>query len=335
MLRHSRFSPFAAKLASLAVLVGLFLTIVGVGPSAHAQAKFPNQQIRIVVPYPAGGLADILARRIAEKARTELKQPVIVVNMPGGGGNVGAQHVAQAPADGYTLLLASQFVYSVSDLLYDNLRYDPRAFQPVSALAIYPTLILGSPSVPVNSMAELIDYARKNPGKLNYASQGNGQIGHLTMEMLKKMANIDLVHVPYRGSAPALNELMGGQVDIYAETMLGVMPMVQAKKVKVFGVTGPKRMDLLKDVPAVTELVPGFLSEAWLGLAAPKGTPAQNVKLISDAVVRALNEPDLRAWIQSSSAEVLATTPDRMEAMVNSSRNYWAPVIKSAHIKAD
>jgi tripartite-type tricarboxylate transporter receptor subunit TctC len=291
--------------------------------------------ITIVVPYPAGGLADVLARKIGDKLQRDLGQTVIVENKTGGGGNVGTRYVAQSAPDGYTLILASQFTYSVFDLLYQNLNYDPGSLRPVSALALYPTVLLGSPKIPVNSLAELIDYARKKPGKLNYASQGNGQIGHLTMEMLKDMAKLDISHVPYRGSAPALTDLMSGQIDLFAENLLGVLPQIEAKTVKVLGVTGSKRIAALKDVPAVTELVPGFLSEAWLGVAAPMSTPSEIVQKLSDAIARALRTPDLRDWIISGDAEILATTPEKTESMVRAARERWSPVIKSANIRAN
>lgn len=304
-------------------------------PQAYAQSTYPNRMITIVVPYPAGGLADVLARKIGDKLQRDLGQTVIVENKTGGGGNVGTRYVAQSAPDGYTLILASQFTYSVFDLLYQNLNYDPGSLRPVSALALYPTVLLGSPKIPVNSLAELIDYARKNPGKLNYASQGNGQIGHLTMEMLKDMAKLDISHVPYRGSAPALTDLMSGQIDLFAENLLGVLPQIEAKTVKVLGVTGSKRIAALKDVPAVTELVPGFLSEAWLGVAAPMGTPSEIVQKLSDAIARALRTPDLRDWIISADAEILATTPEKTESMVRAARERWSPVIKSANIRAN
>ncbi len=307
------------NLISKRLVAGLCLMAVAViMPPAYAQS--PNRVITLVVPYPAGGLADILARRIGDKMQRDLGQTVIVENRTGAGGNIGTRYVAQSAPDGQTLLVASQFTYSVFDLMYENLNYDPGSLRAVSALALYPTVLLGRPNLPVNSLAELIDYARENPGKLNYASQGNGQIGHLTMEMFKEMAKLDIAHVPYRGSAPALADLMSGQVDLFAENLLGVMPQIEAKTVKVFGVTGRQRISVLKDVPAVAELVPGFLSEAWLGVAAPKGTPAEILHNLSGAIVRALNSPDLRDWIIDGNAEILATTPERMETMVRAAR---------------
>jgi tripartite-type tricarboxylate transporter receptor subunit TctC len=304
-------------------------------PQAFGQPSYPSRMITIVVPYPAGGLADVLARRISEKMQRDLGQTVIVENRTGGGGNVGTRYVAQSAPDGYTLLLASQFTYSVFDLMYENLNYDPGSLQPISALALYPTVLLGSTKLPMNSLSELIEYARKNPGKLNYASQGNGQIGHLTMEMLKAMAKLDITHVPYRGSAPALTDLMSGQIDLFAENLLGVMPQIEAKTVKVFGVTGNKRIPALRDVPTVSELVPEFLSEAWLGVAAPKGTPSEIVESVSGAIARALRTSDLRDWILNGDAEILATTPENMKSMVRAARERWSPVIKSANIRAN
>jgi tripartite-type tricarboxylate transporter receptor subunit TctC len=313
------------------------IAIVALASAANADARseYPNRPITIVVPYPAGGTADILARKIGEKLRGYLGQPVIVENRTGAGGNIGTEFVARSAPDGYTVVLASQFVYSVFDLLYERLSYQPRSLTPVSVLATYPTALLGSPNIPANSLSELIEYARRNPGKLNYGSQGNGQIGHLTVEMLKQLADIRIMHIPYRGSAPAVNDLLAGQVDVLAELLLATMPLIQQKKVKIFALTGEKRMGILPDVPAAREIVPGFVAEAWLAIAAPAGTPPEITQKLSETIAKAIHAPDVQNWIRSVEAEPLGSTPERMTQLIQLSRERWLPVINSASIRAE
>ena len=214
------------------VLALALLAIANLAQPAHAQSDFPNRVVTIVVPFPAGGALDSLARIMAEKLRAKFGQPVIIENKAGAGGNLGSGFVARSDPDGYTLLFAPQLIFS-ADLLSDNLNYDPTKLEPVSVLVEYPNVILARADLPVKDFGELLEFIRKNPGKLNYASQGNGQIGHLTIEMMKMMGKLDSVHVPYRGSAPAIADLLAGSTDILADNLVATAGLVKAGKLKM------------------------------------------------------------------------------------------------------
>jgi tripartite-type tricarboxylate transporter receptor subunit TctC len=296
---------------------------------------YPSRTVTIVVNVPPGGTADTLARVVADKLHRILGQSFIVESRGGGGGNIGAELVAKASPDGYTLLCAPQGTYSVAHLLYPKLAFDPRALEPVSVLAKYPTVVVARAGLPVDDMAQLIAYASANPGKINYASQGKGQIGHLAFEMLKKLANVDMVHVPYRGSAPALNDMLGGQVDVMADTLLATAAHVRAGKLKLLGVGSSKRLGAFPAVQAVAEVVPGFEAVTWMAIAAPPGTPKEITGKLSVAIAEAVHMPDVRARISDLQAEPYGSTPDEMAEVVRQGTERWQPVILSAHISID
>jgi tripartite-type tricarboxylate transporter receptor subunit TctC len=302
---------------------------------ASAQTGYPTRQITIVVPFPAGATADLLTRMTAEKLRSILGQTVIVENRTGGGGNIGTEYVAKAAPDGYVLLSGAQLTFSINHLLNPKLAFDPRALEPVSILAQYPTLVVGRANLPANTMTELLAYARANPGKVNFASQGIGQIGHLTFEGLKQAAKVDMVHVPYRGSAPALNDLLGGQVDVIADTPLATLPHIRAGKLKLLAVGGTQRLPEFPAAQSLAEVVPGFESETWMGVAAPPGTPKEIVRTISDAIAKALQMPDVKARITELAAEPRGTTPEEMASLIRQSLERWGPVVVSGKITAE
>ena len=303
--------------------------------SALAEGSYPSRPITIVVPFSAGATADLLTRMTAEKLRSILGQTVIVENRTGGGGNIGAEYVAKAAPDGYVLLSGAQLTFSINHLLNPKLNFDPRALEPVSILAQYPTLVVGRADLPANNVTELLAYARANPGKLNYASQGTGQIGHLTFEGLKQAANVDMVHVPYRGSAPALNDMLGGQVDVIADTPLATLPHIRAGKLKLLAVGAPQRLPEFPNVQSLAEVVPGFESETWMGVAAPPGTPKDIVRTVSDAIAKALQMPDVKARITELAAEPRGTTPEEMGKLIRQSLERWGPVVVSGKITAE
>jgi tripartite-type tricarboxylate transporter receptor subunit TctC len=303
--------------------------------AAATDAAYPSRAVTIVVNVPPGGTADTLARVVADKLHAILGQSFIVENRGGGGGNIGAELVAKAPADGYTLLCAPQGTYSVAHLLYPKLAFDPRALEPVSVIAKYPTVVVARSGLPVDDMAQLVAYARANPGKINYASQGKGQIGHLAFEMLKKMANVDMVHVPYRGSAPALNDMLGGQVDVMADTLLATAAHVRAGKLKLIGVGSSKRLDAFPQVQAVAEVVPGFEAVTWMAIGAPPGTPNEIARKLSAAIAQAVHMPDVTARISDLQAEPYGSSPDEMADLVRQSTERWQPVIVAAKISID
>jgi tripartite-type tricarboxylate transporter receptor subunit TctC len=300
-----------------------------------AETDYPSRAVTIVVNVPPGGTADTLARLVADQLHRIFGQIFIVENRAGGGGNIGAEVVARASPDGYTLLCAPQGTYSVAHLLYRHLAFDPRALEPVSVLARYPTVVVARAGLPVDDMTQLIAYARIHPGKINYASQGKGQIGHLAFEMLKTMANVDMVHVPYRGSAPALNDMLGGQVDVMADTLLATAAHVRAGKLKLLGVGGSSRLPAFPHVQAVAEAVPGFEAVTWMAIGAPPGTPKEITRKLAAAIAQAVQIPDVAARLTQLEVEPYGSTPDEVADVVRQSTERWQPVIASAHITID
>jgi tripartite-type tricarboxylate transporter receptor subunit TctC len=318
------------------VLAGCLAGLLAATPQAvAAEPDYPSRIVTIVVNVSPGGTADTLARLVADKLRRILGQSFIVENRAGGGGNIGAELVAKASPDGYTLLCAPQGTYGVAHLLYPKLAFDPRALEPVSVLARYPTVVVARADLPADDMAQLIAYARAHPGKINYASQGKGQIGHLTFEMLKKMADVDMVHVPYRGSAPALNDMLGGQVDVMADTLLATVSHIRAGKLKLLAVGSSRRLDAFPQVQTVAEVVPGFEAVTWMAIGAPPGTRKDVTNKLSAAIAQAMHSPDVIARISGLEAEPYGSTPDEMADLVRQSTERWQPVIMSANITID
>jgi tripartite-type tricarboxylate transporter receptor subunit TctC len=296
---------------------------------------FPSRPITIVVQFPAGATADTLTRMVADKLHDTLGAQIVVENRTGASGNIAAESVARAPPDGYTLLSGAQLSFSVNHLLNPKLAFDPRAFEPVSVLATYPSLLLGRADLPVATVPELITYARAHPGKLSYGSQGRGQIGHLTMEQFKSLTGVDMLHVPYRGSAPALNDLLGGQVDIVADVPVATVAYVEAGKLKLLATAGAARFDRFPNVPTVAETVPGFESNTWVAFAAPPGTPKEITRKLSDAVAAAIRSPDLNKRIRATQIEPAGTTPEGMTQLIRESYDRWAPVIIAGKITTE
>jgi tripartite-type tricarboxylate transporter receptor subunit TctC len=309
--------------------------IVSASSAVWGQSAFPTRPITIVVPFPAGGTADLLPRLVAEKLRVSLGQPIIIENKSGASGNIGTEAVSRATPDGYTLVSAPQLTFSVNRLLNPNLRFDPRAMEPVSVLATYPNVLFGRAGLPANSLRELIAYAKANPGRLSYASQGKGQIGHLTIEALRLRENLDIVHVPYRGSAPAINDLLAGQIDILTDNLLAGMNHVRNGKLKLLAVGGRERLKSFPDVATFAEVLPGFYSETWMAIAAPAGTPEDVTGRLSKAIADALQDPDLRRRITELQAEPFGSSPEEMRALIQQSYDRWSPVITQANIKED
>ncbi len=315
--------------------VGAMVLLMGAATTAWCKEPYPTRTITIVVPFPAGGTADLLPRLVAEKIRPMLGQTVIVENKPGASGNIGLESVARSTPDGYTLLNAPQLTFSVNHLLNPNLRIDPRTLEPISVLATYPTVIYARADLPVNSLPELIAYAKANPGKLNYASQGRGQIGHLTLEAIKLRDDLNMLHVPYRGSAPAMNDLLAGHADILADNLLAGMQHVRSGKLKLIAVGGKKRLQAFPDVATIAETLTGLYSETWMAIAAPAGTPKEITHKLSEAIAKALQSPELRERISQLQAEPLGSTPEQMAAMIKESHDGWAPVITKANITSE
>ena len=303
--------------------------------TAFAQGAFPNKPIRIVVPFPPGGAGDALPRLVSERATAIIGQPFIVENRPGAGGNIGAEIVFRAEPDGYTLLVTPPNIVTVNALLYPKLAFDPGTLTPVSIMATYPNVLLASPKAPFNTFAEMIAFARANPGRLNIASQGSGTSTHLTAELFKSMGGVQLVHVPYKGSGPALTDLMASQVDLMFDNLVVTLQNVRAGKLKLLAVGGAKRAPQVPDVPAIAETLPGFNSVTWMGFVAPPRTPAAVVERLSSAFAEAVRDPGVTKRITDLNVEPYGSTAAQMGELIRQDREYWTKVIREASVKVD
>jgi tripartite-type tricarboxylate transporter receptor subunit TctC len=303
---------------------------------AHAQTGFPNRPITMVVPLPAGGTADLLCRFAAEKASGLLGQQMVIENRAGGaGGRVGTESVLRSPPDGYTVLCAPQLTYSITHLVFTKAAFDTRAMEPVSVLATYPLIVLARATLPANHMSELIAYAQANPGKVNYGHQGKGNTGHLLGELLMLKGNFRMTEIPYRGSAPAINDLLAGNIDIVPDYLLANKQNIDAGKLKFLATGSRERLKDYPNVATLAETLPGVYADTWMGVAAPPGTPKEIVKKISDAIGQAFQMPDLRARILALEAEPLGSTPEQMRDIIKASTEQWAPVVEAAKIGVD
>ena len=305
--------------------------------AAAAQAgSFPDKPIRIVVPFPPGGATDAAARLVAVKMGEHWGQPVVVDNRAGAGGNVGSDLVAKAPADGYTLVMGVTGSHAINTSLYSRMPYDPVAdFVAISQVAVVPNVLVVHPSVPAKNLAELVALAKKEPGKLNYASLGNGTAAHLGMEMLKSDAGVDIAHVPYKGSAPAVSDLLAGQVQMMVDGLPSALPHVKAGKLRAIALTSLRRAPSLPDLPTIAETYPGFYADAWSGLFAPKGTPQPVVDKLSAEVERILKLPEVREKLTALGAEPVGSTQAEFTAHVKREIEKWAKVVKTSGAKVD
>jgi tripartite-type tricarboxylate transporter receptor subunit TctC len=309
---------------------------LGVALDAAAQ-PYPAKSIRFIVPFPPGGSADILARAIGQKAGEGLGQSVVVENRPGAGTAIGAEALAKSAPDGYAIMIGTVSSHAINPALNPKLPFDPvKDFTPVSLVASIPFAMIVHPSVPAKTVQEFVALARAKPGTLNYSSAGSGTSNHLAGELLKSMAGIDIVHVPYKGSAPALNDLISGQVALMFDLVLTAAPHVKSGAVRGLAVTGAKRSSALPDLPTVAESgIPGYEVSAWFGIFAPAGVPQPVVQRLNAEFVKALREPDLRQRLASQGAEPLTSTPDEFAAYLRAEIDKWAKVVKAAGMKAD
>ena len=316
-------------------LAGLLAAIsLAPGQPAVAQESFPTKPIRIIVPYPPGGTADALPRLISEKLAAALGQPVVVENRPGASANIGAELVARSAPDGYTLLVAAPHVFTTNHL-FAKLSYDPSAFAPISIIASYPNVLLVNPKLPAKTLQELLAYARANPDKLNCASQGNSTSTHLTLEMFKMMGAVQIVHVPYKGTGPALTDLMAGQVDMMFDNLIATMQHIKSGRLRILGVGGAKRVSSLPEVPAIAEVLPGFLSETWMGVVAPPRTAPAITAKVSSAIAEAVKAPDVMKRLADLNAEPVGNTPAQMAEIVRQDTERWVGVVRAANVKPD
>ena len=303
-------------------------------PGAGAQ-DYPSRPVKIIVPFPAGGTADVMPRVIGEWLSRKWGQPVVVENRTGAAGNIGAEAVAKAEPDGYTLLSAPPPPLVINQNLYPKLGFDPTEFVPIVIMGRVPNALVINAKLPFNSVAELIAYAKANPGKLTSATQGNGTTSHLTSELFQLMADVKFQHVPYRGSAPALTDLVAGSVDLMFDNLGVSLPLVKGGQLKLLGVATPKRMASLPDVPTIAETLPGFELAAWFAIVAPPKTPQAVVDKINADVNEALRQGDIVQRLAQLSAEPIGGTPQATAAYMREEIERWHKVIKAANVKLD
>jgi tripartite-type tricarboxylate transporter receptor subunit TctC len=318
-----------------ALLAALALAAIAAVPASRAGEDYPQHAVKIIVPYPAGGSADALPRIVGDWLARKWGQPVVIENRAGAGGNVGAEVVAVAPPDGYTLLGTAPAPLAINQNLYPRLAFDPAAFVPITVMARIPNALLVSPKVTATSVAELIAYARANPGKLSYGSQGIGTTSHLTAELFKAMAGIEAVHVPYRGSAPALNGLLAGDVDFSFDNLGSAHGLISSGSIKVLALASAQRLPAFAQVPTVAETLPGFLSDTWFAVAAPPKTPPALAERISHDIAVALQQPEVVARYATLSAEPGGDNPAATAAFIREETERWAKVIKTAGIRME
>jgi tripartite-type tricarboxylate transporter receptor subunit TctC len=300
---------------------------------ASAQA-FPAKPVRLVVPFPPGGPTDIVARLVSQKMTEGLKQPVVVENRAGAGGTLGTEMVVKSPADGYTLVMGTIGGLAVSMSLLPNLGYDTlRDLAPITQAVNVTSILVTHPSVPVHSVKALLALARAQPGRLNYGSSGAGTITHLSGELLKLMGGVNIVHVPYKGGAPALTAIISGEVDLTYENSLIIVPHIQSGKVRALGVTSAKRSKLLPELPSIAETLPGFGASGWYGLLAPAGTPKDVLARLNSEAIRALRSPDVAGKLSSQGAEPAPGSPEEFATFIRGEIEKWAKVVKAAGMK--
>lgn len=309
------------------------LAIAALLAAPAAAQSWPAKAVRVIVPFPAGGSADVLARIVSEKMSVRWGQPVIVDNRAGAGGNVGADAVYRADPDGYTILSSPPGPLSINLNLYDKLSYDPLKFVPVTVLALVPNVVTARQDFPAASLKELIAYAKANPGKVIYASQGNGSTSHLSASMLATMAGLELVHVPYKGEGPALVDISAGRVDIFVGNIAAALRLQQAGRVKFLALTNPKRSSVAPDVPTTAESgMPDFVSSAWFAMVLPPGTPAAIAQQVQAAAAEALKMADVREKFLAQGAEPVGGTPAETAAFIREEMARWQKVIKDANV---
>jgi tripartite-type tricarboxylate transporter receptor subunit TctC len=318
------------KPRTVAILLAFVCLTSGAG---LAQDQYPSRMIKMVVPIPPGVTGDVLPRIVAEKLTTRWGHPVIVENRPGAGLNLGAELVATSAPDGYTLLATPAGPLVVSQSFFPKLRFDPSAFVPVTVYAAVPYVLVINSKLPISNLKEFIAYAKANPGKINYASSGIGSALHLTVEMLMRAASIHLVHIPYQGVAPALTDLLSGQVDMMVDNLGNSLPLVKDGRLRALGVASEARISELPDVPAIAEQFPGFYSTAWLGVVAPPKTPTDIAWKLSRAIADIATSPDVAKRFRALSHSPVTMTPDEMRLFLRGEIDRWRGVITAGGIK--
>jgi len=320
------------KILHALAAIGLLFTCA---VSAQQPAPYPSKPVKIIVPYPAGGVADLLPRVVGERLSQAWKQPVVIENKPGASGNIGMEAGARAEPDGYTLTLAPTGNLTVNPMLFPNLPFNTRKdFTPISVLAASPNVLVVHPSVPAKTFKELVDYAKANPGKLNYASPGEGSGAHLAGELLNIEAGIQTVHIPYKGLAPAVNDLLGGNVQMMFAGVSTIVQHVNAGKLVAIAIAGPVRLKPLPDIPTIAQSgIPGFDVTSWYGLIAPAGTPGDVIATIHRDVAKTVSDPAIVEKMVELGLIPLGNRPQDFARMIENETAKWTAIIKKANIK--
>ena len=310
--------------------------LLGLQPTLSLAQSYPARPIRMIVPFPAGGATDILARALSQKLGEKIGQTVVVENRPGAGGTIGADAASKSAADGYTLLLATSSTHSIGPAINPKIPYNAEAdFTPIAYVASSPNIVVVPNTLPVKTMRELMDYARKNPGKLNYASSGNGTIVHLTTEYFKAQSGTFILHIPYRGTALAIPDLVSGKVDVMFDSFVTGMPHVKDGKLRALAITSAKRSALAPDMPTVSEVLPGFESVTWFGIYGPKNMPPEITAKVNQAINAALADSDVKERFARLGAEPAGGTAQAFEAMVKADNTKWKKIIADRKISVD
>lgn len=315
----------------------VLLSIILCAVALPAQSQsYPAKSIRLVSPYAPGGGSDILARTIGQKLAENLGVSVVVDNRPGAGGVIGTEIVAKAPPDGYTIMLGTPSPLTVAPHLYAKLSYDPlKDLAPVTLISIVPAVWTAHPSLPVKSIRELLQLAKAKPGHLAYSSSGNGGTAHLAGEMLKTMAGIELIHVPYKGTGPAMTAIISGEVSLGCGNIISSLPYVKSGRVRALAVTTPKRSPVLPEVPAVAETIPGYAAGPFYGVLAPGGTPADIVQKLHGEIARILRTPEMKSRLSSEGGEPIGGGPEEFAALLRTETVRWGRVVRQAGMRSE
>lgn len=329
-------TKFPTRRAALVLACGCALALA----LPAAAQTYPNRPLRIIVPFTPGGSSDVLARAIGVEIGRSLGQPVVIENVPGAGGSLGAEKAAKSPADGYTLLMGHIGTLAINPALYPKLGYDPqRSFAPVAWVARVPNVLVVNAAVPATTLKEFVALAKIKPGSLAYGSGGNGSAAHTTMEYFKMQTATSLLHIPYRGTAPSVSDLLAGQVQALFTGVPALLPHIKAGRIRALAVSSPHRLAVLPDVPTVAESgiagARGFEADQWYGLVAPAGTPAEVVALLNQHVNKALGSDEVRARLAAEGAEATPATPQAFGQLIAAEMPRWSRVVKSARITLD
>ena len=314
-----------------------FVALLVCAPALVVAQPYPSKSVHIIVPFPPSGAADLLTRALGKKLTEAWGQPIVADNRPGAGGNIGAEAAAKSPPDGYTLFMAAVTTHAVSMSLYSKLGYDlEKDLMPVSLVANVPHILVAHPSVPGKNLTEVIAYLKAQGGKVNFASQGNGTLSHLEYELMKSMGGFSANHIPYKGSAPAMIDLLAGTVTLFFDSIPSSLPQVRAGKLRGIAVASSRRSPVLPDLPTVSEAgLTGFAADSWFGIMVPAGTPRPIVARLNADILKALDSAEVKDIITRQGGEVMGSTPEQMAAQIRGDREKWGRVVRESGAKAD